>query len=105
MKDKNKLVTRFTDDRLEVSFPIDKETDYELNLELWLPVNTSKTKCTALLDKIEIILEKTKEEVFWDKLSIDEQPLNCREKKSNVYDDKSETLSIASSMRSTKSIM
>jgi len=62
----------FITKKLELSFPIDQGTDYDLSIDLFDEIEPSKTKVNVLLNKIEIIMEKKNKNKPWNKLDSDE---------------------------------
>lgn len=83
VKDREQLKYKVEEEKIEISFPLDDNKEYNLSLNLWEKINSEKSKVLPTLECIEIVLEKAKTNVTWLHL--------CKEDKKELQEDENES--------------
>lgn len=65
VKDREQLKYKVDEEKIDISFPLDDNKEYNLSLNLWEKINHEKSKVLPTLECIEIVLEKLKTNVTW----------------------------------------
>ena len=71
LTNKELLKHKFTERTAHVSFPLEQDRTYDMNLDLFDEIVAESVKVTVYLNKIEIVMEKKSKDKSWLKLEAD----------------------------------